>query len=1794
MRLLFILLFSFTISNAFSQSFAIEGSARVQPGDIVLYNIVGPENPTDYLYEWIIEGGTVLAEDQNRCVIQWDQSATEGHIVYVSYLFLELAERRVRIGGVHLEPISQVTYFNGIVQNICPVFEDEGVTYSWEMAVSGGQWQNVAGVTTGCFKPAAVADKVAVRCLVSGNGWYDYSDIAYVEVPALNPGSITLAQQPDYNSAAQITSTPASYGYCSSLDYQYTWEMSTEGGTWIPIGNTQQWPLSNYLFKANSQIRRKTVCGNDTRYSNTLQLQPVYFPEIAENRNFLREISIAKRGVQSWMEIKVLDAGEKFQRTSYLDGLGRTVQKVDKGISLSADNGWRDMVSFTIYDNLGRSTRQYLPYPSATDPGLYKTAAATEQLNFYSTNFNESNSWGKVEMENNPLNRVLRTIDPGTERLSNNIGNSFEYDYNNSYTDNEKVHSWRIGYTPGDLPVTAANEICPDGKLVKNISINDKGKKVIEYKDLDGNLVLKKVQLEEAGDGLSNEHAGWLCTYQVYDDFNRLRYIITPKAVAYLDVNNWIMSREIADELCFYYEYDEKGRVIYKKSPGAAPLSLVYDHRDRLVFTQDGNQAAKTPREWVVNFYDELDRVIATGIYRSDLSVPQLQHALELAAVTNTYTVPYNNELQTITITTDGPSPVTVNDAATYTAMAFNYYDNYGFEGRKQFDAAFANNQAYGTSDPNIEPIGAGKRVAGMGTGSRIRVLGTSTFLYTTVYYDESGNPVQVLKDNYRNGTDIATTQYHFDGRVMSVHVKHGAPGNIFNNFSILTKNNYNKIGQLISVEKKFGSANFKKIASYTYDEFGRPKTKKIGEKAASSDPLETFNYSYNITGLLTGINKDYALSSNNSDQWTNYFGIYLGYENFDNRFDRARFDGKLTGLIWKTQGDNTPRKYDFDYDNAGRFIRADFTQRSALADNGWSAAKMDFSESNILYDENGNLKQLYRKGNVPGIASPLFIDKLVYTYKQVAGGQWSNQLLKVFDNDPGIGGPANGSLGDFKDEVYNSDTDDYQYDLNGNLIRDNNKKIRDGSNAGISYNYLDKPEKIILENKSVVEFVYDASGAKLVKKLTPAGGTAHTTYYVGAFVYEESELQFILHEEGRLRIMTPVSNTSPLGASSLITNGNVLLTGGKWGVYDYFVKDHMGSVRMVLTEETHQEIYQATMENSAAGEEEPLFGKVDNQGSPRHPGNELYNTRYAKPVTWSSNSTGQVSKLYTTGTGSTKSVGPNILLKVMGGDYIHATSRYYYDLPTGSVGNQHILSSLVNSILGGLSGAGVGQSIKDGIVPIGNTLQDPVVSPLLPFLNNRPTPANDRPKAYLNYIFFDENFNYIGDGSGAVLVSGQANDGSVTQPNIRAPKNGYAYVYLSNESDWPVYFDDLIVSHERGAIVQEAHYYPYGLKIDAISSRAFNKLENRYGFQAGFSEEEAESDLLEYDLRMYDAQIGRWNGIDPYDEFASPYCGMGNDPVNNLDINGGQLLDGLSALQTTLATTVSGFILGTVTGLIVDPDNAWQYAGWGAGIGAAAGIGINLFGPGIEKTTSIIAISTATSDANRFKMIITKVYMWSNLVFDPVNDSYYGIIETGTLLVGGDLSNGIEEITRVYTGPTAYGGLELTQTVRYLPAPKMTELPKPAKIDAHVTAPQLPSPPGSVETARENLRIDFVHSSDQIDPDTYPDAIRQIKILARAMNASSTARLTLTGNAGFANPDNKPVRILGPARAFNNLLVYLNGQRSTTENVTRARAMTVRNILIRQFRIDGTRINARAGVAYNDPFGRFVGVSLR
>jgi RHS repeat-associated protein len=64
--------------------------------------------------------------------------------------------------------------------------------------------------------------------------------------------------------------------------------------------------------------------------------------------------------------------------------------------------------------------------------------------------------------------------------------------------------------------------------------------------------------------------------------------------------------------------------------------------------------------------------------------------------------------------------------------------------------------------------------------------------------------------------------------------------------------------------------------------------------------------------------------------------------------------------------------------------------------------------------------------------------------------------------------------------------------------------------------------------------------------------------------------------------------------------------------------------------------------------------------------------------------------------------------------------------------------------------------------------------------------------------------------------------------------------------------------------------------------------LKNNYLYQGAYAELDEDIGWTDFALRNYDAQIGRWVQQDPYQQFASPYVGMGDDPINLIDPSGG------------------------------------------------------------------------------------------------------------------------------------------------------------------------------------------------------------------------------------------------------------------------------------------------------------------
>jgi RHS repeat-associated protein len=1351
-------------------------------------------------------------------------------------------------------------------------------------------------------------------------------------------------------------------GTCQSAAYLFSWEASYNNGPWQVLGTTLHSPnLPLGITKESVRIRRGSKCGSAAfSYTNILEFGMVngIGAPPSENQNYVREVSIVTKGVQSPLEASFLNTGDKIQVTKYFDGLSRPVQAVSKetGTPMPSNPAvWQDVVTPQKYDDAGRQTQGYLTYATVGNIGLYKPDAFTEQPNYYTINYNETPSYSQANFEANPLNRISNSKKAGSAWAAS-AGNSIEYDINDV---TEDVKIWTIGpAVAGALPAITVTGVYATGQLIKTTYIDEKNVRIVEYQDKSGNLILRKTALVSGTP--SSSFSQWLSTYNIYDDFNRLRAIITPKASDYAFSNGWVIGSNSTTfkELCYYNEYDYKGRLVIKQTPQGGSQRYVYDARDRLVLTQDENQSTgyytAGTAQWSFNLYDDLNRLKVTGIFNSNASRDNMEQQVNALSVSNTViSVSLGGAAENVTVY----SPVT----ALGTGIQYNsikYYDDYTYAGSKSFNPA---HNIPASADPNVDAISVSTRTASLETGAKLRVLDNSgKVLVSTVFYDEETRVIQTISDNIKNGEDVKTSQYDFAQKVQQTSSIHTAQNTGYTNYTILTKHSFDKIGRITMVSKKFGPAAYKDIAAYSYDDFGRVKLKQLGLNPISGGAqVESLEYTYNLNGQMTGINKFYALKDPaRYNKWNNFFGLYLGYDNKDGAFSLAELNGNITGVMWNTQGDDAQRKYNYLYDFVNRLIRATFTQKDDPAST-WTNTKFNFNVggtvgNRIGYDLNGNIIRMTQFGVLPG-ETPRWIDNLYYTY---GNGFYSNRLMRVDDFTSSL--PSNGTLGDFKEGANGtSGTDDYAYDDNGNLVMDENKGIKNlVGTRGVKYNYLDKVEEMKIDGKGTAKFVYDAAGNKLQKIFTPVTGTAKTISYIDEYVYEGNDLQFINFEEGRLRIITQIA----LAYKTLSGNFNMPVPPGtpasviKQGVFDYFIKDHLGNTRMVLTEEQQWAKGICTMEDpnpAAALAEESQWGQVLLNGNPDPNVNEVAQTRDYVPSSWSSNPNPnpplatpifRCAKLYDA---AKKRIGPNSILKVMAGDEITASAIYYYANNSNSANQTGLSGSLLTSLTYSIFGSSVSSLVKAKQPFDYNSI---LTTPLNTFVSAMPTnginPNPAAPRAYINIIYLDEQFNYIGSAQPVrVDAAGDAlHEVRITAD--KAPKNGYAYIFLSNESTEPVFFDNFTVEHKRSRIVEESHYYPFGLKITAISSRKLGdaengSLQNRYGYQGDFAEEDEETGWNEFDLRNYDPQIGRWTGVDPYDEYPSPYTGMGNNPANLIDEDGG----GVGSLLGAAAFFTAGYLIAN-NNIHDENDDRRHFQAALIGLGSAflgAGIGYGI-----------------------------------------------------------------------------------------------------------------------------------------------------------------------------------------------------------------------------------------------------------
>ena len=778
----------------------------------------------------------------------------------------------------------------------------------------------------------------------------------------------------------------------------------------------------------------------------------------------------------------------------YFDGLGRPTQAIEIGQTPDQKSIIKSEI---YYDKFNRQLSSLLPVSA----GVLTYAPIANAKSLAQTFYADAAPTDSTIFEFSPLNRPKVNFGVGNAwRIADKKTQIF-YESGGTEVRNYSVNS------SGNIVLSGTY---PANSLFKKRVLDEQGHESIEYSDKRGRMIEKRQQLETGV---------YAHTHYIYDGLGRPKAIIQPMGYELntgftynsTDFQNWV----------FFNNYDFRGRNDLKHVPAAGFTKMIYDKKDRLVMQQDALQA--TLNKWNFQKYDSFSREVFRGETVNSNSQPVLQSAF------NTHAVP--DEVWSSGGGYNGGSFPTIANPSGNDVQHYTFYDQYDFVAALNTNFNFDAGNSYHTKHSSAK---------GLQTGSvSYNLADHNQYFMSASYFDTKNRPIQtfethILSPTLPNRTDV---EYNFAGDVVKqriLHKKVASP-----ELTELYENEYDHVGRPMKIFHTLNSLKTE-IVRFSYDPIGRQILKKIkpgftyksglsdiiirssepplntqdyvrrniqllpgfvycpdslapslylGQVdtlglGGTADALQTIDYSYNIRNGLRCINCTNDLMNNLNQTQNDLFGMKLDFHE-----SGLRYDGNIHKQTWLKANDNVQRSYTYNYDFSKRLKSATFQ----------SANNEDFSLPSMSYDKNGNILSLARKGKIGSNFN--LLDDLSYSYL-------GNKLLKVED-----------AVSDTTKNYFNNrniSTNDFEYDANGNLIKDLNENI-----SQINYTtYLNQPVEVIKSNGSWDKSLYDGSGHLF--KRTNSKGTTWT--YSGNIIYKNDTLYQISTPEGRI-IQDTLSN---------------------------------------------------------------------------------------------------------------------------------------------------------------------------------------------------------------------------------------------------------------------------------------------------------------------------------------------------------------------------------------------------------------------------------------------------------------------------------------------------------------------------------------------------------------------------------------------------------------------------------------------------------------------------------------------
>lgn len=1157
------LLFVLQAGITSAQTVLIAGDNTVDAGDTEVYTAV-PKRMFVYAATWSVTGGTITSQSLTSATIVWNSNP--GNITYdvtsssAGTMQIQYAVTVTVAGPVN--PPSPT-----IVSQNCAtaLLSKTGTIPTGEM----WYWQGTNSTGTDTSLPATSNYNVTA----AGN-YYIRAKNTSTNVWSVGSGSVNIS------------------GTVGGIVWYQDTDADGLGDPNVTIVQCTQ-PIG-YVSNGDDQCPTVDGAGSGNGCPGGASLS---------NKNYVHTITALRAMTTLPSTIEITDGNRS---VTYIDGLGRPIQSV----AIKQSPNQKDIISHMEYNNYGIQVKEYLPFATTNDTGYFDANAQSNTRTYYKTAYADDfisipvaniNPYAEKEIENSPLNRVIKQAAPGDDwKLGS--GHEIQMGYSSNAANEVRFYEVSLAsdYTPtlvGGTTDYSANELTKT--IIKDENwTSGTDHTTEEFTNPQGQVILKRTYNNSAAHD----------TYYVYDTYGNLTYVLPPKVEA--DANK--PSPTELNELCYQYKYDTRNRLVEKKIPGKEWEYIVYDKLDRPVLTQDGIQ--KLSNNWLFTKYDKLGRVSYTGEYTNSATRTSMQSTVSAFSGSNLYE-------QRTSQTLMGGAPVyyTANsypNTTSLTVLTINYYDSY-------VDLP----TGLSTTQTNVYGVASTTRTQGMPTMSKTRILGTNNWITTVTYNDYKGRPVYIFsKNDYLETVDIIESKLDdFTGRVeetTTTHKKLNKPDLV-----TIDKFEYDHANRLTSQTQKVADHITERIVRNNYDELGQLTSKlngngtKAGYKNqvnvnVSGDVITKTGGSCWYAGLATDGDFDgdgyveYTVGSNTyfmvglsdtdvNQVWTTIdYAIYNEGPNiviYENAAHRGYHETSQIGDVFRVERiDNT-----IYYKKNGKVFYTSTVSSTGtlLGDVSICGAGTQIKDLHIVDNENGlqNVDYNYNvRGWLKNINQDTHSDNDLFNFTlryndptsgtALFNGNISQTSWNTLNTDASTKTYTYSydalnriTAGDFNVNTY--DLVNVSYDKNGNIT--NLERKKDASSGGtlddFTYNYtepgLSTNKLMSLSGTTAGTFSYDSNGnmktdsrknitginynhLNLPTQVTIGGNNIDyvydaagmkqrktvsgvTTDYAGNHVYENGTLQFFNLSEGYVKVDN--------------------------GVYDYVYqyKDHLGNIRL-------------------------------------------------------------------------------------------------------------------------------------------------------------------------------------------------------------------------------------------------------------------------------------------------------------------------------------------------------------------------------------------------------------------------------------------------------------------------------------------------------------------------------------------------------------------------------------------------------------------------------------------------------